>query len=224
MNAYLRRLYSPLVCRLRPFSICYAVCGTNTEEQSKHEDFQWNISQLEIVNLPKINIHCGDLRNFGVQTCFPICSLSPTLQLAGLNNLPQEGSQLCQRGKENSCTPGTAQSLTFRTDWQNVMAAARHQGGWTPLAEHPWLCWTRAMPDHCKKFLELNFFFLGGAWTGPHRSTTRTSSCNALGLEQPQRELSLLSNPACSQTLENIRSEKNVALPNIPSLDTIPQS
>lgn len=83
---------------------------------------------------------------------------------------------------------------------------AARQGGWAPLPEHPCLCWARPKPDHCKKFLEFNFFFLGGAWTGPHRNTTRTSSCNTLG--QPQREGSLVSNPTCSQSLENIWREK----------------
>lgn len=121
------------------------------------------------------------------KTYFPIWSLSPTPHLPGFNNVLQEGSQLCQ--------------------WRMRTAAAR-QGGWALLAEHPRLCWAQPKPDHCKKFLELNFFFLGGAWTGPHRNTTSTSSCNALG--QPQREGSLVSNPTCSQSLENIWREKKM--------------
>lgn len=36
---------------------------------------------------------------------------SAQLQLPGFNNALQEGSQLCQWGRDNSCSPGTAQSF-----------------------------------------------------------------------------------------------------------------
>lgn len=80
------------------------------------------------------------------------------------------------------------------------------------------------MPDHCQKFLEFNFFFLGGV----EQVATETLQDFLLqhpGLEAAAKRMSLLSSPACSQTLKKIPGEKkNVAFPNIPSLDTIPQS
>lgn len=92
------------------------------------------------------------------QTCFLIWSLSPAPHLPDCNNVLQEGSQLCQGGKEKSCSPGTAQSLTPGPTQGN---GAARQGGWASLAEHPRLCWAWPKPDHCKKLLEFNFFFLG---------------------------------------------------------------